>query len=97
MATQRMSFDLRSKTLMDKCRAYCKQTGMKHVDLAEIALRQFFENEKKQLMALTKEQLVDLLLQNEKNQLMALTKEQLVDLLLQKGESDNGSTENDGF
>lgn len=58
-----MSFKLRDKSLIKKCKAYCQDTKMQNVELAEIALRQFFENEKNQLMALTKEQLIDLLLQ----------------------------------
>ncbi len=58
-----MSFKLRDKELMKKCKNYCAATGLQNIELGEMALKQFFENEKNQLMGLSKEQLIELLLQ----------------------------------
>lgn len=50
----------KNKDIIDKSINYCEENHLLKVQLVEIALQQFFNNRKNQLMTLSKEQLVDL-------------------------------------
>lgn len=51
---------LKNKDIIDKSINYCEKNHLLKVQLVEIALQQFFNNRKNQLMTLSKEQLVNL-------------------------------------
>jgi hypothetical protein len=64
---ERMSFDIKDKELIKKCMAFCNQNNLKNFQFAEMAFKAFFDNRRNQLMAMNKEQLIDILMDWEGN------------------------------
>lgn len=58
-----LHMEITDKEIVTISRNFCKNTNIKYKELGTMALKQFFKDKKNQLMALSKEQLVNIICQ----------------------------------